>query len=672
MSTPAKLYQTNVSQAFWCTLADGEAKFQPAKIRLAEHEEEGPIAWFDKLFKGGLLLPETDDKPLTMLIAGPPGSGKTTLALEICYRLAKNDGERNDESLFTLYISTDQEAERIVKNARDLGFQDVDKHVVDFADASKRPEKYDVNRVAVWGKDEIRRVWEATGHELKDIVQAAINTLSMVLIGTKLPERISRRMARLFKPGRGDDSQTYQQVQPDILVIDSLNIVSASEREDFFKQFMSATSSGSKMVIFVLDSASASGTHEIWEYACDVVVRLDYNDQKDYYLRTIEVIKARYQSHIWGKHQVKIYEKPNLPEAEIEGRDELMLRSHPYRREGGIVIYPSIHYYLSLYKRRGLTTTTSFAKTKPALNGMLDEGIPEGRCTAFLGARGGHKSHLGYLHILNRLINYEEENETALVVSLRDDERMTWETMERIRNTEFEGTGVTLRSLQERNRLEFLYYHPGNITPEEFFHRMFISIHRLKQGGKKLTVLFNSLDQLRSRFPLCAKQEIFVPGIIEFLSGEGATSIFIAVDEPGQPAEQYGLLPMADLILSFYPRRFKFNDYYNHLNESRNLDAAEGDLKKRIEKLKEAPSQYIEEVVLQVVRFAGGQRAGAQGLLELVSNKNLGLYKEAGLYFTRLSPKYNQGIPVFRRFGGSIPYVDYDTLLESARETNII
>ena len=43
----------------------------------------------------------------------------------------------------------------------------------------------------------------------------------------------------------------------------------------------------------------------------------------------------------------------------------------------------------------------------------------------------------------------------------------------------------------------------------------------------------------------------FIPGIIASLSGEDITSMFIAVDEKGQPEEQYGLIPMADLVLSF-------------------------------------------------------------------------------------------------------------------------
>jgi len=371
----------------------------------------------------------------------------------------------------------------------------------------------------------------------------------------------------------------------------------------------------------------------------------------EYYIRTIEIVKARYQEHVWGKHQLKIYPRFKMPEENDPEYNQKLRRAHPYRKEGGIFIFPSIHYYLSVYKRKAPTQIPQLANTCPdKLNEILKDpttsqkGLPEGRCTAFIGVRGGHKSHLGYLHLLNRIICH---NENGLVISLRDDEEMTKKTMEGILRQEFPDESGTLNDFEQNNRFEILYYPPGYITPEEFLHRMFISIQRLvhKEIGrnKKLTVLFNSLDQLSARFPLCAKQEIFVPGIIELLSGEGITSIFIAVEEPGQPAEQYGLLPMADLILSFHLYRFKFEDYYSYLNKVWKLDKEEEELKEKISRIREnSKGTFREEIVLEIIRFAGGQRAGAKGLLELVdeNKKNEALYEKTGLNFTPLSPNF--------------------------------
>jgi KaiC/GvpD/RAD55 family RecA-like ATPase len=624
--------RTNISQAFWCSLSGGKAKFEPAKILIGEHEDREDVAWFDKLFEGGIFLPKEGSKPLSFLITGPPGSGKTTLALELCYRLARNEGG-NKQALFSLYVSTEQETKPLIDNAKSFGYQDVKRYIRPF---EGKPE---FEHVAVYGREKMH------SSALVDIVQFALESLNNWL-NNVLSDSGMAWIKRLLKPDPA--IAEVNKIRPDILVVDSLNIVGPQDQEEYFEKFLGAAKPGIKLIILILDSDSATRrAYETWEYVSDVVIRLDNYSTNDYYLRTIEVMKARYQGHIWGKQQLKIYRELSSAMADSlsSGRDdkERLRRGHPYRIEGGIFIYPSIHYYLSLYKRRGPAHAPSYAETRPEELRSILRGFPEGRCTAFIGSRGGHKSHLGYLHLLYRVIEHQE---SALVISLRDDEKMTKETMDQILKQEFSTNAGTLDDFERDDRLEILYYHPGYITPEEFFHRMFMSVHRLKRG-RRLTVLFNSLDQLGSRFPLCAKQEIFIPGIIEALSGEDTTSIFIAVDEPGQPAEQYGLLPMADLILSFYPYQFSFNTYFAHIDEFRNLESAAGEFKQQVQRIREEQQKsQMDLTMLQVVRFAGGQRSGARGLLELVSNTSASLYEKPGLHFTPLSMKHEQGTPL--------------------------
>ncbi len=660
--------RTNVSQAFWCMLSgkeDAIAEFQPATIAL-EGERPHLISWFDKLFKNGIVLPSSRGKPLLFLVKGPPGSGKTTLALELCYRLAQQ------AKLFSLYVSVDAETDRLIENARSLGWQEVEERILTF-----EGRKPDVRSVAIWGRDKIK------GNTLSEILANAHKALLEWVTGAEDQQAVREQFAERLEPPKivfkmGQDqcatsrNEPIERVSPDILVIDSLNVVEPERRAEFFERFLEIVSDRTKMVVLILDSSCGPQEHEFWEYVVDIVVQLDYSYPQEYYIRTIEIIKARYQPHIWGKHQLKIYSgltiggrperEPNEPQDKyierVRDYNTTLRRAHPYRREGGIFIFPSIHYYLSAYKRRSAAGEPEYVETCPTeLNQIVK--LPKGRCTAFIGHRGGHKSHLAYLHILNRLSD-KEKKEGALIISLRDDEGMTKSTMLKILKTDrqFSNRDVPrIDSFERHNRLEILYYPPGYITPEEFFHRMLMSIHRLKQSCDELTLMFNSLDQLPARFPLCAKQEIFVPGIIEMLTGEGITSIFIAVEEPGQPAEQYGLLPMADLILSFERRRFSFNDYYDHLNEARRLDDKKGEYGDKIKRLKEQfyvssserekrPESYYEEIVLQVVRFAGGQKAGASGILELTEGGDNDLYDKPGLYFTGLSPKYHQGYPI--------------------------
>ncbi len=155
----------------------------------------------------------------------------------------------------------------------------------------------------------------------------------------------------------------------------------------------------------------------------------------------------------------------------------------------------------------------------------------------------------------------------------------------------------------------------------------------------KLTVLFNSLDQLKARFPLCARQDIFIPGIIGSLSGENVTSIFIAVDERGQPEEQYGLIPMSDLVLSFRFHRFNLTDYYKHLESAGIGKASSNSENVTLETLEGSK----EAIVLKVLRFSGGEMAGTMGILELVNHPEVSLYDSAGLQYVQMQPAFGYG-----------------------------
>ena len=631
--------RTGISKTFWCERKEANFEFVPASI--PSIVQEGQVAWFDELFEGGIVIPCLGNKQkraLAILISGPPGSGKSTLALELVYRLREENRGSEAENWHSLYVTSESCQEWLRDKVEKYGWEIGDRCFHRLNDKTGTPEVPHVDILETSNFQEYIGGGIALGENLSRI---------LTVIGGMFRFKLKKAAEAVKKTYQEKKIKKLICKDPDVLVIDSLNTVGYEDRSELFRRFTKLTAAGPKMIVIILDTVAGydnRGGYEFWGYLCDTIIRLDRRYDSKYMVRTLEIEKARYQSHVWGVHQLKIY-GPNklesLPEAKARRR------AHPYREEGGIFIFPSIHYYLSIYKRESPIALPERDETRPKeLNKLLNYGFPRGRCIGLIGERGNHKSHLGYVHVLHRIVKHEEK---GLIVSLRDDEGTAEKTLQSILKDEYRTTDPKskLEDLKNNDRLEILYYPPGYITPEEFFHRMYLSIQRLKYNNPnaRITLLFNSLDQLGARFPLCAEEQIFIPGIIGTLCAEQITSLFIGVEESGQPPEQYGLLSMADVILSFRKRMFEQLDYFGHLGFSEQDVLAE-DFKKIRQDLGRRPRV----VILQVERFSGGETAGKGGILELVKADDARLcklygkkQKKQGLCFTEFSPQFDQG-----------------------------
>jgi hypothetical protein len=113
------------------------------------------------------------------------------------------------------------------------------------------------------------------------------------------------------------------------------------------------------------------------------------------------------------------------------------------------------------------------------------------------------------------------------------------------------------------------------------------------------------------------------------LTAENITSYFVAAKDPEAGEEYYGLLSMAELILLLKREPIQKADYIDYLKSLSNDGQKEEQLD-AVSKWESDLDEKVAVVELSVVRFAGGEPAGAHGILELFKNGS-----ETSLIFDR-------------------------------------
>jgi hypothetical protein len=201
------------------------------------------------------------------------------------------------------------------------------------------------------------------------------------------------------------------------------------------------------------------------------------------------------------------------------------------------------------------------------------------------------KSHLGYHFMLSHALGSvpgrpaaatPEGPKNVLLVSLRDDVDAARNTLARlIEQQQIAGPGADadafLSGLLAADRLEILYNWPGCVTPDEFFHRVYVALARRRHmrtladvfaAGDRAPaaptrhlcegtpgrdtaeiVVLNGLDHLDVKFPLCAAERVFVPALISLFRCFKVCSVVISAEDKGGGSAD--IRPLSDLVLEF-------------------------------------------------------------------------------------------------------------------------
>jgi hypothetical protein len=515
-------------------------------------DADGPISILDRLLDGGLEIPDVivhswiDDpqscSPIILLISGPAGTGKTTLAMELVYRLSsegiRDPRDKHQVHYFpSLYISSESPGKLLIESkVPDLGWERGRFQDAGIPGDHAWPAKG--GPILVVGRDSLQNTQNPAAFFQRMVSYCDYNNLIKALG---------------FRPG--------------LVVLDSLNVLQPSERGKYYLDLVHKLR-GPFLMVVILDTDVEEIGDPFWSFAADTVIRLTQAERDDprvgtYLLGEFRVGKGRWQKHALGTHQLKIFGK--IEDNSIHTpphRKNYHGTGHlpPFRKDGGIQLYQSVHRHLSDAQRlaKGATRPAvppaiAFDQSPlPTLNTKTGGGFPQGRCTALVGDRGCFKSHLAYLWLLSvasQSARQTTAREPSLLLSLRDDETEALSRLDAIYAKE-KGRPSGLLSpsdLIEKELLRVVHFRPGYIAPDEFMFRLWFHVNDFNPRR----VVIASLEQLDALFPLCSVEPVFIPTILDVLGASKITTVAIGVSGENQPPTQYGLLPQSSLILSF-------------------------------------------------------------------------------------------------------------------------
>lgn len=618
-----------------------------------------PLFWLDEMLGGGLEIPTSsaDTEPgspgepsFMLVLAGPPGTGKSTFALELCYRLATNTQPVSEGNPFSgrqlrsLYISSELTSSRVIENGRSFHWDRERKVFFPFRTGSgqcwRRPREDDVGYCVVAGT-EVQRfealggiVRQPTEMDLRDpqvFFRWASRVWALTANGEVSASRLNDLTTNSETYGLATQSTAVDFFEhadrlPDVVVVDSLNLLDRSNIAENLCDLRHAIGCGRKhppLLILVVDGFSGTEPSNTWEFMADAAFRFDAHIGWDgYYQRTFQIMKIKTQSHAWGQHGYKIVEGPRL-------------RDTPYMDCGGSFVFPTVHWHLSRSIRvddRAQEISTgptclpaSYRTPFPSLNRLLcageadscggfpnmQAGFPAQQTTALVGRRGGMKSHLAYHFMLAHALGDQSiggSPKNVLLVSLRDDMNAATSTLRSILRQQLPGwddpNQDRVQQLIDADRIEVLYNWPGCVSPGEFFHRIFVALRRPRANrmtgfagiGSAPTrstpevVILNGLDYLESKFPSCANEKVFVPALVSLFRCNRVCSVIIAADE-AQGAASSQIRATADLILEF------------------------GDMQPEDRAILEGPADSWQTTKVTAVRVPAGRLGGLWGVL---------------------------------------------------------
>lgn len=512
--------------------------------------------------------------PQIVLIKGAPGTGKTTLAIQMLVEMASS-------GMHCMFWSTNNDE----KSIKDI--------INDFEFCSEETFERFIN-----DKNHPNVIIEYI--KQKPITELKITKLKYISI-------------------------SYLPNNTDVLFIDSINLAQGDiTREQIWDLFDNYRKQ--KIIAFVfLEDYGNEATAEIrqlivdCEFFADIVIQLSEVERMGYQTFNIKIKKKHFGSQSYGNHLYKIYNsKYRLFNLE-NFADESDAKKY---NTTGIVVFPSVARYLSgtreipinfekdQYVQTGITHLDEILQGGPN-KGLTPLSMPPDSCVVIRGEKGCHKLTLGINLLLGGMWKVTEKkvekNKDVLLILLNEEsnidikktaiakfthlsltesqlvsdisdlktldngawiewidqkdneckgnKKCRWYSLFKVESQQkilFKKYCAKIKGTEDHSKLVIAGFRSGFITPEEFLYTIWRLINPKNQSDESAfsRVLFVSTDHLKMRFPLLYQEKLLLPTLVDMLKSRGILSILIDVIGKGSDQElTYGLSGFSDYLI---------------------------------------------------------------------------------------------------------------------------
>lgn len=538
----------------------------------------------NKLLRSGFILPHDEESGLVVLLRGKPGTGKSTLALQILEGLPSEtprfycsleqtttDLNFKRMSMLVAQALLCSWAPRYSKNpnqSRLICDQDVFWRTLrDVSAIEGRVKRALVTKVEALLRKMTIPLYKGPSGEKIMLPEQVLKIAELILEGR--PKKADRAIGFVgvekiqsglkhgelpFGVGRSrsvaasrmldqiPDRSAGKRVEKPIVVVDGLSLLTDSEREVVELQgLIERLRRLARIGIFVYEPTADESTS--LDHHTDMVIELRSNTVEKplaYLIHELCIRKARYQETALGQHQFKI-------------------------RRSGLVFFPSVHFqvqhpsYMDFETVRstapdyqpGLTNAgKALIKSQAPENGLEVSSILDmifapkpGESVVLLGARGSFKTELS-LDFLSQGLNgcaarrRNHQLERGLLISLID----CSPKIEKGVCCPWHNSRFDPRNMKRWERCvncdRFVMDHvrpfqqpPGCISAAELLYYFLETIEVLKKQQPNLSrLVFWDLTQLDYKFPLLKSDSMLLPAMIDIFKRENLKSLFMGAE----------------------------------------------------------------------------------------------------------------------------------------------